>query len=240
MASSIKPFSRQTEAIYKILLDDQPLDAKEISERLNVLPHAVYRSIKPLLSVGLVKKLNEYPVKFGITTSQDALDAYFLTTRENFLQTFFPNGVNEDKKGKVALNISFIKDRQELLERSNQDMGKVRSGVNLIVSGLEVPAETILEYKRAVDRGVKIRTLVQRLDETNAEMLGNWRKIGIDVRFFPLLEARILIFDNELVYITSYNPNNQNEGIGMRFDYPPVARIMNEIFEQRWKNSEEI
>lgn len=238
--SNLKPFSPQSEAIYKHLLITGELSAKEIGVRLNILPNAVYRAIKPLISSGLVKKLDKYPVEFGVTDFDQALNSYLLNTREAFLTKFFPNGVGNDKGVKGLLNVSFIKNRQELLERSNEDMSKAKSRVNLIVSGLEVPAETVLAYKRACERGVRIRTLVQRLDEVNKEMLKNWRKVGIDVRFFPLLEARVIVFDLQIVYIISYNPNKQDEGVGVRFDYPPIAKIMDELFEERWKKSGEI
>lgn len=238
----LNPFSHQTESIYKLLLkNNNPLDAKSIGSKLSISAHTVYRAVKPLVGLGLVARLDVYPTQFAVTNFSNALDAYQLSVRENFLGKFFPQDViGNNREPDSPLDISFIKDRQELLERSNQDMRLAKKEVNLIVSGLEVPAETILEYKQAVDRGVRIRTLVQRLDEVNKEMLQNWRKIGIDVRFFSLLEARIIIFDSEIVYLTSYNPDEQNEGIGMRFKYPPIARIMSQVFEERWGRSSEL
>lgn len=236
----MKFLSPQSRSLYKLLIRNEALNSKEIGGKLGILPHAVYRSIKPLISIGLVEKIKGYPARFKIATPSSAIDAYLLKTKENFLQSFFPKGISSETQTNKELSISFIKDRPELLERSNQDMSQAKQEVEILVSGLEVPAETILEYKRACERGVKIRTLVQRLDETNREMLHNWRKIGIDVRYFPLLEARIIIFDSEIVYITSYNPEIKDESIGIRFNYPPIAKLMKELFEIRWATSKEI
>src|SRR5436189_6242319 len=122
----------------------------------------------------------------------------------------------------------------------NEDKKNATKEIHQIVSGIEIPAESILENKRAIERGVQVKYLVQRLDEVNKDMLINWQKIGIEVKYFPLIEARIIIVDKKIVYITSYNPLNKNECTGVRFDYPPVAKIMNEVFLQRWEMGKEL
>lgn len=235
----LKSVSPQTTQVYNLLLKQKALTARQIGKRLNILPNAVYRSIKPLIRLGCVEGLGNHPVQFRIKPINQALNSYLFASRENFLQTFFPRGITtqktQDKKLVESLNISFIKDRKELLEYSNKDMNKAKSEVNFIVSGLEVPAEIILGFKQAFDRGVKLRFLVQRLDEVNKQMLKNWKKLGINVKYFPLLEARIIIIDSKITYITSYNPNNQEEGIGVRFNHPPIAKFLNELFEARWR-----
>jgi hypothetical protein len=99
---------------------------------------------------------------------------------------------------------------------------------------------TILVYKQAIERGVTIKVLVQNLTETSEQMFKNWQKIGVKVKYFPNMEARIFIIDEQLVYFTSYDPSKKNEGVGMRFNYRPYAILMSETFEQRWKIAKEI
>lgn len=234
----LKSISPQSTAVYNLLIKHQALTAKQIGVRLNILPNAVYRSIKPLIRLGCVEEYGKHPVQFRIKPATQALESYLFTSRENFLQTFFPNGFVSPKSQEEKLeflNVSFIRDRNELIERSIKDIKKAKYEVKHIVSGLEVPAETILAFKEASDRGVKLRFLVQKLDEINKEMLKNWKKLGIDVKYFPLLEARIIIIDSQVVYITSYNPKQQEEAVGVRFNYLPIVRLMNELFETRWR-----
>ena len=231
--------TNQAKAIYRLLSKKEALTAREISTKLGILPNAVYRSIKVLIQFDFVQEVGKYPVKFIATPSTNAAESYLQSVKENLSQDFFPEGINNKGSSSKDLGISFIKNRDELLEKTNTDMQRAKIEVNFIVSGLEVPAETILGYKRAIEKGVRIRILVQRLDETSKEMLCNWQKIGVQVKFFPLLEARIIIFDQKVAYITSYSPDDKNEGIGVRFQYPPVARLMNDLFEQRWKIAKE-
>ena len=143
-------------------------------------------------------------------------------------------------KNSTDLPITFIANRTALLEKLNMDIERAKREVNFIVSGLEVPAEHFWYVKQAIDRGVFVRKLIQRREEATEEMLQNWKKAGTQIKYFPSLEARIIIIDDHIVYFTSYNPDVKEEAIGTRFDYSPYAKIMNELFEQRWKIAEEV
>ncbi len=233
----LKSLPSQSIKLYDYLKSAKPMSAKEIGEKFCIFPHAVYRAIKPLITLGIVKELDTYPITFEARSSTDALDLYSMMMRQNFQDTFVAQ--NEMHKNE-QLDISFVSNRKHLLEKTNKDSSVAERSINFIVSGLEVPAETMLAFKNAIERGVTIKALVQTLDETSEEMFTNWKKIGVDVRYFPNMEARIFIFDGQIVYFTSYNPSKKEEGIGMRFNYLPYARLMSELFEQRWRIAQEI
>lgn len=238
----LKDISPQSATIYRLLQTSSQMSAADIAKKLDILPHAVYRAIKPLLTMDLVENSNTYPVRYQAKHSDYALDAYVNNAREQFVQSFFVSNLvgSSTTAAKTGLPTTFVKDRQDLLDQSNADMNHAKNEVVMIVSGLIAPAETILAYKRAAERGVKIRIIVQNLNETNKDMLRNWKKLGVEVRYYPLIEARILLFDNNIVYFTSYNPAEKEAGIGVRFAYPPMAMMMNELFEKRWELAEEI
>ncbi len=227
----------QAKAIYRLLSSGKSLTAAEISSRLNIFPNAVYRGAKVLEKFGFVRKVGRYPIVFFALHPATPLGLYAKVVKdslaESFSQTTLP-------KTATNLDVSFINNRAELLEKTNIDFENCEKEACLIVSGLEVPAETMLEYKKSIDRGVRVRIVVQNLDEVRKEMLSNWQKMGIEVRHYPLIEARIFVFDAKVAYISSYNPNLQEEGLGVRFNYPPVAAIMSDLFEQRWEEAKEI
>jgi sugar-specific transcriptional regulator TrmB len=241
---SVKEISPQAASIYRLLLKSQELTAAKIGKELNIYPHAVYRAVKSLVQMGLIDQSEAYPVQYKTKQSEDALNIYLNNARESFLKSFFPLGIdkttNSSKAASSGVPMSFIKDRQDMLAQSNADMKSAKKEVIMIVSGLVASTETILAYKRASDRGVRIRIIVQRLDEANTEMLKNWKKLGVEVRYYPLIEARIILFDSQISYIVSYNPNAKEEGIGVRFNYTPITLLMSELFEKRWKLAKEI
>lgn len=227
----------QAMAVYRLLSKKESLTAKEISTYLGILPNAIYRSVKILIRFGFVQIIGGRPVRYVSRPLADSIGFYMHAVRKNLLQSL--SSINQSIINN-SLDVTFISDRTELIEKTNIDMTKANKEVNLIVSGLEVPAETMLENKNAINRGVRIRIIVQSLDETKKEMLKNWQKIGIEVKYCSSIEARFIIFDSKIAYITSYNPKQKEEGSGVRFNYPPIAGIIQDLFEQRWSKAKVI
>jgi len=232
----VKLFSRQETDVYKLLLEHQSLTAKDIAERLNIFPNTVYRTVKQLIQLGFVQQNYAYPVEYEAIHGVEGLELYSAMVSQHFLEEF----PTKHRDGSKILNISFIRNREDLRKNTDRDVSSAKQTVNFIVSGLEVPAESILTYKLAADRGVDIRVLIQRLDDTSTPMFQRWKRIGVKVKYFPNMEARIFIIDEEIVYFTSYNPEHKDEAIGMRFDYAPYAKIMDELFNLRWKTAQSI
>jgi sugar-specific transcriptional regulator TrmB len=230
--------SPQATQIYQVLSSGEPMSAKEIGKHLKIFPNAVYRAVRQLLALGFVEEIFTYPVKFQAKPASQALELYLGATRQGFDLAF---GLQKSQPHiHKLLPLSFLQTRNQLLKMTNKDTAHVKSAINLIASGLEVPAETILLSQRAVERGVKIRLLVQNMKEVTQEKLSSWKKAGVEVKHYPSIEARIFIFDHQLVYFTSYDPNNKEKAIGMRFDYAPYAAMMDELFEKRWQLGKEI
>lgn len=232
-----KLISRGETTIYRLLRRGRSQTAKQIGTKLHILPNAVYRSIENLRALGLVYKTGHYPTQFAARETPDALESYLAVLRENFMSAFPTEGVPPHDL-KDSLDVSFVRNRTELLKKTDHDLMQTKVEAHLIVSGLEVPAETVLKYKHAVDRGVTVRILVQNLNEANKEMLHNWQRNGVDVRHYHVLEARIFIFDAQVVYITSYDPQEKEVGTGVRLNNPAIARVMNDTFRQRWDAAE--
>lgn len=226
----------QSKKIYDLLSDKKPLTAAEIADKLNILPHAVYRSTKVLVDFGFIRKMGHHSTLFMKNGPIEPIDLYTSAMKRYLSESFSSNNKSQNK----PLDISFIQTREQLIEMTNRDVDKAKISINFIVSGHEVPAETILSHKRAVDRGVNIRKLVQNLDAASKQMFKSWKSAGVKIKYFPNMESRIFIYDSQIVYFTSYNPVKNDEALGIRFNYPPFAHMMNEMFEKRWEMAKEI
>lgn len=226
----------QAKAIYDVLSDKKPLTAAQISDKLNILPHAVYRSTKVLVDYGFVRKMGHHSTLYMKTSPEGPIDLYTSAMKTHLLQAF---SSSNQQRGKL-LDILFIQSRKQLIEMTNKDVDNTKTSINFIVSGHEVPAEIVLAHKNAVERGVVVRKLVQNLDPTSKQMLKSWKSAGVKIRYLPNMESRIFIYDSRIVYFTSYNAHKNEEAFGVRFNYAPFALMMNEIFENKWKLGEEI
>ncbi len=236
MITSMKPVTPQAKTIYKLLSKKGALSAQQIGEELGVLPNAVYRSADKLIGLGMVCQLDSYPVQYKAVPANVALNWYLLAAAQGFRQEFSVT-VSSAGKTQPSPSITFIKDRQSLLKRTNNDTTRSRDSINFIVSGIEVPDETILAYRKAITKGAKVRVLVQRKQETTTEKLEKWQDIGAAVRQSENIGVRLFVFDSRVVYFTSYNAASKGKAFGIRFEYEPLANLMNELFEQHWQAS---
>lgn len=226
----------QAKKIYNLLSDKKPLTAAQIADELNTLPHTVYRATKVLIDYGFVRKMGHHSTLYMKNGPEGPIDLYINAMKAYLSEEF----LSKHKANTNLLDISFIQNRSQLIEMTNEDVEKAQKSINFIVSGHEVPAETILAHKNAVERGVNVRKLVQNLDATSKDMIKTWKNAGIKIKYFPNMESRIFIYDSQIVYFTSYNPEKNEEALGVRFNYTPFARMMNEMFEARWKLGKEI
>lgn len=217
------------------------MTATELAQELHILPQAAYRAVRPLERLGCIETLGRRPVRFRAKMTTESLNALLYATREWFESTIHANrNIRETRLSENgSLNMSFITNREDLVEHVTRDTRNAMLTLNLIVSGLEVPAETMLTNKLAIDRGVVICVLVQRQD-ANKEMLANWQRMGINIRLCQSIDTRIITIDDRITYLVSYNQNEKEEGVGVRFDYPPIARLMNELFDQRWATAQDV
>jgi len=240
MISKYRLLSPQAAEVYKELLTiNNQITAKALGERLNIFPNSIYRLIDELKNFGMVKILNGRPSRFQAFPVDVAVDKLFLQY-QNWFFSNFPLKNEEHSVANDDLGVSFIRSRDESVERSTQDQKSMKKELLLIVSGDEVPSETILVNKRAMERGVKIKIIVQRYNGGNREMIANWHRMGMEVRFSSTIKTRITIIDSKIVYLVSYDPRDNKKGIGVRFDYQPVAWLLQEIFMQKWKEAKRI
>lgn len=221
--------------IYRLLEKSKPLHAREIADKLHILPNAIYRAIRPLTEYGFIEEMKGYPVRYMIQSPSTGIEKYTQSFTDNLRQLFSLN--QPTKVLPSQLDVSFIHNRSSLFEKTRIDLGHTKKNACFIASGLELPDEQMLAYNYAMNRGVRIRIIVQNLDEIKKLTLKYWLRMGMEVKYFPLIEARIIIFDSKVTYITSYDPNQQEEASGVRLSYPSTARIMQDLFEQRWEKA---
>jgi len=225
----LKSIPPQSTKIYGFLEDGKPRTAKDIGKQLNIFPNAVYRAIKQLLELGFVQELQSYPIKYQAKSASDAMELYSLIMKQNFQDAFRTKNTHSEK----GLNMSFIATRKDLLEQTKKDAEHTKNTFDHIVSGHEIPADSILAYKKSLERGIKIRIIVHQIPQK--QMVESWKLMGVEIRYYPNIQGRIFIFDKRIIYFTSYNPKKKQEAIGMRFEYAPFALLMDELFEQKWK-----
>lgn len=228
----------QARATYDLLASRNDLTAKEIGECLGILPNAVYRAADQLLSLGVVKKQGSYPARYSLVPVGEALGWFLLTAQRSFKEAFQYSSQQPLAGALKGPSMTFIRTRENLLKRTDQDAARAAKSIDFIVSGLEVPDETVIAFRKAVAKGVRVRALLQKRKETSKAKLEKWADLGADVRLTDDHGVRMFLFDTKTAYMTSYNQGKKEEAFGVRFDFAPLAVMLQDVFELRWNESE--
>lgn len=228
------PMSKQTKNIYTLLLDKGPMTAEHIGKVLNIFPHAVYRSARQLQALGCSTTSGKHPVYFQAIPILDSVETFTFHQRDMFLNTFLKNSLDKQLM-KKDLNIRFIESREMMFEEALSDIEKTKEEMDNLASGDELPAEIMLAQKKALVRGVTIKTLFQKRNQKNESFIQARVKIGEQIRISESLNSRIVIFDRRIVYIMSYDPSNYIKSMGIRFEYAPFGQLMYQMFLQYWE-----
>ncbi len=231
----IASLPKQSSALYQLLLSRGTLNAKEIGEKMHIVPNSVYRAAKPLISLGMAEKLDSYPVTYKAVSPHSAANWYARALAQSFREAF-------SDKSNVALSpdapsMTFIKDRQHMIDIVEKEILRSQHSFSYIVSGHRVPDSNVLAIRKVTTRGVKARCIVQNTTRTTQNPIETYADMGVEVRYLPNIGIRLFIFDSRTVIMTSYDITQSSRAFGIRFRYPPVAAAMNELFEEKWKTA---
>lgn len=220
----------QAKSVYRLLLKEGEMTAVSIGRKLNVYPNTVYRAIKPLIDYSLIERVGHYPTYFKARPVSEAIGMYLSCQRKWFINSFsLP-----ESKPQQEPEITFVQNRQSMLESFTKDINSALAEVDLLVSGFELPAETVLAVKRAIDRGVKVKVLVQESKNLDKEMIGRWERMGMSIRFCPSIDVRLITIDQKIAYVVSYQPEQDGKATGVRFFYPAITELVQEMFDSKW------
>lgn len=239
--------SQQSQALYKILLrSNRSLSAKELAGQLHIFPSTTYRLTEPLITMGLITKTSTYPYKFTAKNVDEGLSLFLLYQNEWFSQQFFSINKKTDgiEKGEISrskeIRLSFIQSRDELMNKSAEEIAKATKSIDLLRSGHEISPDVMLAIIEAKRRNVLTRMLIQDYSAKNADQVAYWQKNGILVRKSKLHHIRLMLYDSSIVYFMSYKHTDSSKDLGMKISYPPLAVILSKLFEEWWQKAEKI
>ena len=234
------PLPNQTKDIYSLLLKKGPLSAEQIGKELNIFPHAVYRSVGQLKSLGCINQVGNRPALFEAQPVSESVEVFSLLQREWFLKAFLTSQKSKQGSALDELQISFIESREDMFDKFLPDFDTVEEELDLLISGDEIPAEVMFAQKKLIEKGVLIRSHFQNKTKKNESFLQARKRMGEEVRVYKPLNTRIMIFDKKIAYIMSYDPHNYIKSTGIRFEYPPLAQLMHGLFMQYWEKGKEL
>ncbi len=226
----------QARAAYTLLLRDNNLTAAQIGEKLGVSPNAIYRSLETLRKFGCVIEQDTYPAIYRAVPPSESVERFLLLSREGFMSTFSKN----ERSQSDDVQINFIKDHGTILSKYMDDAESATREIGAIISGRELPHDVFFANVRAVHRGVRMKIIVQRYDETNKAYVKSLQDYGIEVRYSSDADLRFIMIDRKIVHQLFYDQREQLSDYGIKIAYPPFAQMLAKVFDERWHEAQDI
>ncbi|MEK6963788.1 MAG: helix-turn-helix domain-containing protein [Nanoarchaeota archaeon] len=235
-------------SIYSTLLDYGKLTAKELSDRSNVPPTAVYPNVESLVKKGLIQKLTgkiatfeALPPKIGLRSwvrkkaariielekelipvlEQKTNQKRFPTAREPI---FLSSGVQASHE----ISMGFMDEAKKSLFvvgwafRSDRNMYSLLKGL-----------------KAAVQRKVDVRLILPRKEKSFEKVKSICKEYGIKAKYCPLQNFSIVICDGTECKITLKGVELP-ERVNMKIQDNDLGRALEEYFLVLWKKAEQI
>jgi len=227
---------------YLALLREGSLTAKEVGQRVEVLPHAVYRLMKSLKQKGLVVDLGGYPRRFQARQPQVALET-FLTKKTLKTEKLKEQTIRALLKPLAKLpptQITLVTGWNEVFSIYNQMSKKAKSEILIISIGEPIPDESVLAIRDALNKGVEIKMIAHKYDKENKDLLFAWKKMGMKVRHYPEWGFHLIVFDGKKSLLAVNNPEETRERTGMMIESEALSKALRDYFYATWRKAKEI
>ncbi|MFH1802195.1 MAG: helix-turn-helix domain-containing protein [archaeon] len=235
-------------SIYKALLKNKKLNAKELSEQSKVPPTAVYPNLNSLKEKRLIQKIDGDPAVFEILSPKAAIN----------------NLVTQRKKSLAALETKAIKEATSLLSETpttkEKEIIKLTKGkafsseiydeaikkVNktLYTFGWRFNKvgnryEYLRKLKSIVKKGIDVRIIVTGDYKKNIELIEAYKKEKIKLRFYKSDNFSILVIDGKECKIT-LKDQTLPEKHNLQIMDPSLSQAMHSYFLDLWDKAEPI
>ncbi len=103
-----------------------------------------------------------------------------------------------------------------------------------------IPASIIREIKNCIERGVKIQMLATKKNKENTKLIRQIKKIGVEVKYYPINEIRLSIKDGVESNQMVVNPNDLIDRVSIVIESIELTKALEHYFDHVWKKAETI
>lgn len=233
---------------YTTLIKYGKLNAKNISKYSKVPPTAVYPNLKELVNKKLIQEIKGDVSLFGILPVKTALNLF----------------VKEKEKELLEIKQKAIKYSEELLGKGEIEEKKE---VMFLTYGKDSSRETYLKYfeeakisyyilgwklseigdkynllkgfQKLIKKKVDVRIILTGSLEKNWQIIKDYIKEGIKIKYLPLENFSIFIMDSEVCKIT-LKDKKLSERFNIEMLDKSLSKAMNFYFLQSWEHAKEL
>jgi len=224
-------FTKQEARVYLGIYEMGPLSVNDLAKHLKTLPNSLYRILEKLVDNKLITLTNTWPkiykaippaLAFDLLIKEKIID--FEKNKEKLISLLPPLSIKDQT------SIEIIGGAKELFNAYVKLSRKAKREILIISIGEEVPEKVLLANRDTLERGVIIRFIAHKLDQSNKHLLIRWKRMGLKVRHIPGQGFHLVIFDKNQSLLSTSNPKNPKERATIRISSPALSEALGEYF----------
>jgi hypothetical protein len=237
---------------YLVLLGHPRFKALELAARAHVPRQKIYEVLDSLVEKGFAQVVQERTKLFSSIDPSLAIPAY-LGRRSKMMQTEFTeqsrlaSGLIEDLRGSFLEGqdgrgtldfLSLVNDPMQIAVHYRRMLTTAsREYVEFSRPPFAVDPLDEQLVKDAATRGVNCRLLIEAgpIDEEHRNRLGEYRGLGIEIRFAERLPMKLALFDSKCGLVALLDPVlTRPAWTAVIFEHEGFAEAMAGLFESYW------
>lgn len=231
-------------SIYVLVLNNPQMKVKEIAHQLNILIPSVHRSLHSLREKGCILTSGKRPIRLTAVTPSVCLAKLVNQDYQQRLlvQKQIENEINKKVLGRQELDVRFLEGKQETFDYVLPIIQRLKKELCILSVGEPVPDEIFLSIVMAIRRGVKVKMLAEKYDESNQELLKNWQKNGYKVRYLtkPAIDFTLTVHDGESCIVQIRQEKEKDQRVGIAISNPAYSEAQRQYFLSLWAKAKPI
>ena len=228
-------FTKLEASIYLSIYKSGTTSALELAKKLNASPNSLYRSLEKLTQKNILSSSNNWPKTYKAISPRFAFD---LMVKNKIIE------IEESKEKLISLlptsnsndqtKIEIVGGSKELFDNYVKLSQNTKKEILIISIGEEVSEEVLLANRDCLQRGIKIRFIAHKLDQTNKNLLIRWQRMGMEVKHLPGQGFHLVIFDQNQTLLSASNPKIPDQRTTIHIYSPEISKSMSDYFFSIW------
>jgi sugar-specific transcriptional regulator TrmB len=230
--------------VYTTLLKEGQLTGGMLSKKSKVPHGKTYEAIEKLEEKGFVSIFPSKPKIIKAINPEIALN-HFINNKimeYNELKTEILLQLKNLKKTKSesissAEKITILKGKKNTLPTIQHFYATSNKYLKILFTYELIPYSSVRLLYEALDRGVKIKQLATKIPEKSKPLMKEMFSKGIEIRYYPVEELRLLIKDGEQCLQQIVNPDNLLDRVSIVIDSKVLTDALETYFDEIWKKA---
>lgn len=225
-------------ACYQLLLTHGVMEAKKISELLDLVQNVIYRLTESLSNKGFIVELKTSPKSYQAIPPTIALDSYTALQKQR-IEEFKLSSIRDlayVNPEPIKARVDFVFGQKDYFNKFTELSKSCKQEILVISIGEAVPDGIKLATRDALLNGVTVKIIFHKFDEENKELVKSWVKMGCEARYYPGSGYHMNIFDGKTAVLVANNPKNTKERTGMVIKNNSLSDALRNHFYSVWEN----